>query len=874
MADPRVQRLKQILLEAQDVPREQHGAFLDRACEGDAELRREAASLLAHATREALRTGGLDDAIRQAVADLPGSSLESRPDRIGPYRILGTLGQGGMGAVYRALQIAPIEREVALKLVRWGLDSDRIVARFEAERRILGRMEHPGIARALDAGTSEQGLPYFVMELVDGIPITDYCRTGRLSTRNRVKVFLEVCRAVQHAHQKGVLHRDLKPSNLLVTEVDGQPVVKVIDFGIAKALEGEGRAGTLMTREGQLLGTLEYMSPEQAQGTNAALDIRSDVYALGVVLYEILAGRLPYDLEGLPAHEAARRVIEEPPSPLHGRRSSTTGVSRDLQVIVFKALEKDPERRYGTVAAMIEDLELLLADQPIRARTPSTAYQLRKLIERNRGPVAFAVTLVVLLVAFGLTMSVLFAGQRRERQRAELEARKAERISEFLQAMITAAHPGDAGGEATISDLLDTAAEKLDSELAKDPEVRITLAGTLAEAYETLDQYDAARSVLLSALATADGLYGPDDPRLCVLLDELTTEEYYAGHVNQAEKYALRSSEILKASPRPDLKQLGAQMNNLAFFQAARGDLDRAEATFREALAIRGEAEGVNSLPYTVTLDALAGVLLQKGEFTASLEAARRVGEIRAQLLPEGHAWRQGGRQANLNRVLGHYAEAESLYQRDLDWARASGEDTLAAGAKAWAGLADLYVDEGRSMEAQTAARNSLQVAEGLLGPSHFFVGRIRLLLARILRMSGQLDEADSLCRITEAPLVAALGDSAPEIGALLDEEGEIQMARSRPEAAEPLLRNSLQIFRADFHDDHWRVTQVRVHLAACLAAQGRDEEAATLLEAGLAHLDRMPAGERERVTRTARQLGADVPLPGASEAPSPPGGD
>jgi len=866
MADPRVQRLKEILLEAQDVPREELGAFLDRACEGDPDLRREAASLLAHATREALRTGGLDDAIREAVADLPEGSLEDHPARIGPYRILGVLGHGGMGAVYRALQTSPIEREVALKLVRWSFDSRRILARFEAERRILARMEHPGIARALDAGTSAEGLPYFVMELVDGVPITDYCRTHGLSTRARVGLFLEVCRAVQHAHQKGVLHRDLKPSNLLVTEVDGQPVVKVIDFGIAKAVEEEDRAGTLMTREGQLLGTLEYMSPEQAQGTNAALDIRSDVYALGVVLYEMLAGRLPYDLEGLPTHEAARRVIEEPPAPLHGRRASTTGVSRDLQVIVFKALEKDPERRYATVAALAEDLELLLADQPIRARTPSTAYQLRKLIARNRGPVVFAATLFVLLVAFGVTMSVLFAGQRRERQRAELEAKKAERISEFLQTMITASGPGDAGGETTISDLLDTAAAKLDSELVEEPEIRIALAGTLAEAYEELEQYDAARSVLLSALAAAEDLYGTDDPALCSVLESLTTEEYYAGHLDRAEEYATRASEILKASPRPDRKQLAAQVNNLAFLQSARGDLDRAEATFREAVTLRGEAEGLNSLPYTVTLSGLSRILTQEGEFEEAREAARRVAEIRAQLLPEGHAWRYGG--GTLERLLGNYAAAESLFLRDLEWARASGEDTLVAGANAWSGLADLYLDEDRMPEAERDARRALGIAEGLLGSDHFFVARLRLRLARVLRMSGQLDEADSLYELVEAPLVAALGDSVPDVGVLLDEEGEIQMARSRPEAAEPLLRRSLAIFQADFHDDHWRVSQVRIHLAACLAAQGRDDEADSLLQAGLAHLDRMPVGARQRAIRTAKELHATVPLPPTPRTP------
>jgi serine/threonine protein kinase len=869
MKESRLKRLKEILLGAESVPAEELAGYLDRVCGDDAGLRREAASLLAQVTRDALRTGGFDTAIREAVAALPEVPSEEHPTQIGPYRILGVLGHGGMGTVYRALQTAPIERQVALKLVRWGLDSHRILARFEAERRILGRMNHPGIARALDAGTSELGLPYFVMELVDGVPITAYCREKRLSPRACVTLFLEVCRAIQHAHQKGVLHRDLKPSNLLVTEIDGKPAVKVIDFGIAKALEEEDRGGTMMTREGQLLGTLEYMSPEQALGTNAALDTRSDVYALGVVLYELLTGRLPYDLKGLAAHEAARRIIEEPPSPLHGSHVSTSGVSRDLQVIVIKALDKDPETRYPTVAALAEDLELMLADQPIRARTPSTAYQLRKLISRHRGPFAFAATLLVLLVGFGITMSVLFAGQRRERQHAELEARKAQRITEFLTTMITAASPVDAGKETTIGDLLDTASAKLDTELVEEPEVRIALDEALSDAYEDVGRYDRSRSLLLSALATAENLYGLDDVRLSVLLDYLSTEEYYAGNLDQAEAYCRRCGEILGATPNVDPRRVASQLHNLAFLQYKRGKLDEAEASFRKALALREKVMGKDDDLTLLTVQGLGAVLLDRGDFQGCLEMKRRVSKVRMETLPAGHPWRNTVDLAEPEMLLGHYEIAESLFVENFKRIRASGNDTLVDGAHRLFWFGELYRDTGRLAEAESTMRRAETVLERHLKPDHLWLAEGRLKLARVLRLAGKLDEADSLCRMAEEPLAAGLGDSHWESSLPLEEEAEILMARSRPGEAEPLFRRSLEILSGTFHDDHWRVGRTRVRLAACLAAMGRSAEADSLLQAGMAHLDRFPDAERRRALAIAQQLHDSTPPAADDRTPS-----
>src|SRR5687768_1212683 len=396
-----------------------------------------------------------------------------------------------MGVVYKAEQTHPIRRTVALKLIKFGMDSPHVVARFEAERQTLAMLEHPGVARIHEAGVTETGRPYFVMEYVPGKPITDYCDEHRLTTSRRLELFEQVCHAVQHAHTKGVLHRDLKPSNILVHDVDGVPQPKVIDFGVAKALDDRDANDPLATRAGQLVGTPAYMSPEQAAGA-AGVDTRTDLYSLGVVLYELLAGALPFDptsFHGADSGRIARQIIEtDPPRPstritspqAHGGADATTLRRRlqgDLDRVVLKAIHRDPAQRYPTVAALADDVRRHLNHEPVLARPPTLAYQARKFARRNRALVA-AIAVVCAAVLFGGVSATIGLVRARQALAREALARQAEQqqrqvaqnVSGFLGDMLASVDPRQAQGKPVlVRDVLERAGKDLDARFAAQP---------------------------------------------------------------------------------------------------------------------------------------------------------------------------------------------------------------------------------------------------------------------------------------------------------------------------------------------------------------------------------------------------------------------
>jgi len=414
------------------------------------------------------------------------------PEQIGDYRILECIGEGGMGVVYKAEQRTP-RRIVALKIVKLGMDSKQVVARFEAERQALAMLSHPNVAKVLDGGVTDRGRPYFAMEFVPGIPLTLYCQRNKLSVKARLGLFNPVCHAIQHAHQKGIIHRDLKPSNILVQMSDGQPVPKVIDFGIAKATNAALTERTLHTVTGAMIGTPEYMSPEQAQTSGLDVDTRTDIYSLGVILYELLTGTLPFDPKTLreAGPEGMIRIIREsdPPKPstrLSGspaatksKDASTTAaaspreakalrreISGDLDWITLKAMEKDRTRRYETAIGLAIDLRRHLDLQPVMARPPTTRYKLGKFIRRHKRGVLAAslVVLALLLGMIGTAIGLVTARHAEAQARAaeitaKQEAQKATTLSRFLENMLESARPGAAGGRAvTVVDLLDRAA--------------------------------------------------------------------------------------------------------------------------------------------------------------------------------------------------------------------------------------------------------------------------------------------------------------------------------------------------------------------------------------------------------------------------------
>src|SRR2546427_6985046 len=480
----------------------ERGALLDRECVGNPALRAEVESLLA-ASEQA------NTFLNRSTAG-PNVSVEKPGDRIGRYKLREKVGEGGCGVVYVAEQEEPVRRRVALKVVKLGMDTRQVVSRFEAERQALAIMDHPNIAKVLDAGTLENGRPYFVMELVRGIKITDYCDQNHLDTTQRLWLFIQCCNAVQHAHQKGIIHRDLKPSNILVTLHDGVPVPKVIDFGIAKATEGRLTNLTVYTELRQFIGTPAYMSPEQAEMSGLDIDTRSDIYALGVLLYELLTGKTPFDANELlkaGLDEMRRRIRETEPvrpstrlSTLRGEELTTTAKRRgleppklinllrgDLDWIAMKCLEKDRARRYETANGLASDIQRHLNNEPVVACPPSNLYRFQKLVRRNKLAFGAAAGIATALV-IGLAASTWSLIKERVALRravaaelnAKTEAAKSQQVARFLQDMLNGVGPAVALGRDTrmLQEILDKTAERLGKDLGNQPEVEAALRST------------------------------------------------------------------------------------------------------------------------------------------------------------------------------------------------------------------------------------------------------------------------------------------------------------------------------------------------------------------------------------------------------------
>ncbi len=442
-----LQKARELFLHAVGkLPSEQWESYLAVACDGDADLARQVEILL-QVHRDAgsfldAPAFGLDATVHYPISERPGTT-------IGPYKLLQQIGEGGMGVVFMAEQTEPIQRTVALKIIKPGMDTRQVIARFEAERQALAMMDHPNIARVLDAGTTDSGRPYFVMELVKGVPITKYCDEKHLPLRARLELLLPVCQAVQHAHQKGVIHRDIKPSNVLVAEYDDQAVPKIIDFGVAKATAQKLTDRTMFTEFGQVVGTVEYMSPEQAKFNQLDIDTRSDIYSLGVLLYELLTGSTPFGrkrLQEAAFDEALRIIREEEPQKPSTRLSTTDGLPRiaanrhseparlskdvrgELDWVVMKALEKDRNRRYETANGLARDVERFLHDEPVQACPPSATYRFRKFARRNKvallAATAAIATLMLLVLGLGIS-NLLIAAERNQKATALVEKEQA-----------------------------------------------------------------------------------------------------------------------------------------------------------------------------------------------------------------------------------------------------------------------------------------------------------------------------------------------------------------------------------------------------------------------------------------------------------------
>jgi tetratricopeptide (TPR) repeat protein len=556
MDSERLEQIEGLYHAAREREAGERAAFLRDACKDDEELRAEVEALLAQDAvsgpleRPAWAADTGQDAIESAGRAVSAGMMLDR------YRLVQKIAEGGMGEVWLAEQREPVRRRVAVKLVKTGMNTREVMARFESERQALALMDHPAIATVFDAGSTPQGTPYFAMEYVAGVPITTYCDDHQLTTRARLELFMRVCEGVQHAHQKAIIHRDLKPSNILVTEVDGRAAPKIIDFGIAKALTEKLTADTIVTRLGAMIGTPQYMSPEQALSSGEDIDTRTDVYSLGIVLYELLAGAPPIELRKITLDEFLRRLREEEPAKpstkirsqgaatstemARKRQTEPAALARqvrgDLDSIALKALEKDRSRRYGSPSDLAADIGRYLSNEAVLAVPPSAAYRARKFARRHRTGVAVAATAVLLLASFVAAQAIQVQRVTHARDRADRERDRANRVTDFMINMFQQADPSQTRGNTiTAREVLDRASQDLDAGLAKDPEVRAQMIYTMGRVYEGLGLYPRAESLLARALDIRGRALGSDNPDTLATRALLGWEMYQEGRYPDAD---------------------------------------------------------------------------------------------------------------------------------------------------------------------------------------------------------------------------------------------------------------------------------------------------------------------------------------------------
>jgi serine/threonine protein kinase/tetratricopeptide (TPR) repeat protein len=843
---------------ALSLPASERAAFL-MAQNIDPALQAEVMSLLEHTDDKTFAPAiqGARDAIQAAIAGEDGRSDGdvSRPVAgenqrvIGRYRLLTRIGEGGMGEVWLAEQTAPIRRHVAFKLIRAGVSSPEVMARFESERQTLALMDHPAIAKVFDAGATPEGILYFAMEYVDGAPITAYADNRRLTTRDRLQLFVRVCEGVQHAHQKAIIHRDLKPSNILVTEVDGKPAPKIIDFGVAKAVAQEATQVNALTRAGAFVGTPEYMSPEQAAASPEGIDTRTDVYALGIILYELLVGVRPIELRDLTLEDFLRNLRErEPEKPstrirtrddafltiARNRQEAPAGLakqmSRDLDWITLKALEKDRARRYGSPSELAADIERYLRSEPVYAAPPSTVYRMSKFARRFRVPLSVAGAFVLVLIA---AAAVSIA----QSIRANREAATAQAVADFLRQDVlaqastdTQAGPGvKPDPDLKVRTALERAGKRIQGKFDRQPEVEADIRTTIGETYLDLGLYPEAETHLRRALALYRGALGenyqktlramsragyaafvlgkypeaqsleskalegqrrtlgPDKPDTLVSLANLAVIFYSQGKYAEAESLDRQILEIRRRVLGPEHPDTLATVNNLAIVYYLEGKYAQAEPLYVQTLNIRRKTLGRENSKTVGTMNNLGQVYVALGEYAKAEALDLQALEIRTRLLGPDHRDTQVSLNnlANVYYYQGKFAEAESLYLQSWESMRhvegPEHPDTLTA----MGNLGAVYVDEGEYAKAEEVDAQAVEIRQRVSGPRHPATLLAMNNLSIVYAAERKYAQAEALFRQTLDGRREALGAKHPDVFVTLSDLAFLYQREGKYDLAE-----------------------------------------------------------------------------------------
>ncbi len=806
---------------------------------------------------------------------------------VGPYRILGPLGEGGFGVVYLAEQERPVRRRVALKVIKLGMDTSEVISRFESERQALAVMNNPNIAQVFDAGTTEEGLPYFVMEHVPGAPITDYCDRQRLSTRERLELLVPVCQAIHHAHQKGIIHRDVKPSNVLVSIQDGRPVPKVIDFGVAKAVDQRLMERSVFTEQGRLIGTPAYMSPEQAEMTGLNVDTTTDVYSLGVLMYEILVGALPFDSKALleAGLGAMHRMIRDVDPPKPSTRLSTLGeraaavaenrrtqprsleksLRGELDWITMRAMEKDRTRRYASAAEMGADIQRFLRDEAVLARPASATYQMRKFAKRNRALVGGAAAVLAALVA-GVAVSTWQAVRATRAERlaaerlvvAERERQKAEAVSRFLQGMLASADPSRMKGrQVTVGEVLDAAAKKVtDGSLKDRPDVEAEVRGTIGDTYVALGAYNEAGPHLQTGLEINERQYGAESGEAAGSLNRLAIWAYEGGDIAAAESLA-------RAALSAGRKSLGVHrtvavsLNNLMKFVSEQGRYEEADSLMKEILAIDQTLFGENSLEAAKDLYNLGVSADVRGASAEAESLTRESIAIYERLLGEDSPKTTfvmnglGELLMGQNRV----DEARAVFERTYEIRRRVLGDDHEETLLSLVNLGWVHRRRGEMVAAESCYRATFEGRKRTHGIDHPRTARVETQLADLLARRGAYEEAEPLFREALESRRKRLPPRNLYIGSSLNKYGWLLLDRGRIDEARPMFEECLSIWEGNPPETDLEIAEANAGMGGVLAERGRYDAAESLLVAGYEGMKSEPDAAPHRIRATLERL-------------------